>query len=305
MLSFDIRNSIEEIFAQMGSSVRIKRDVPLKDLTTIRVGGPVAYVVFAKDRESLMRLTSMLSSKSIPWRVIGKGSNILGQEKGFEGVLVLLEGEFIDYKVAKETLTAGAAISIPQLMAICLKEGLGGLEFLIGIPGTVGGAVKMNAGAFSMEIKDCLLSVECISPDGFEILSSSSIRFGYRESSISDSNIIISATFKITKTPVQEIRAKMKQYMERRRKTQPIAIGSMGSVFKNPPGDYAGRLIEQAGLKGTRIGGAYVSEKHANFILNDGTATSNDVWQLIGLVKSRVKEMTNITLDLEVHTLEA
>jgi len=304
LLNFDIKNSMEEILAQIGPSVRIKRDILLKDLTTIRVGGPVSYVIFVKDKETLIKLIFLLTSSSIPWRVIGKGSNILGQDKGFEGVLILLEGEFLSYKVSKESLTAGAAITLPQLMAICLREGLGGLEFLVGIPGTVGGSVKMNAGAFSMEVKDKLIEMEWISPKGAETIKTSSLNFGYRESNIPHQNVITYATFKVTNTPVNEIKAKMKYFMERRRSTQPVAIGSMGSVFKNPPGDYAGRLIQEAGLKGTRIGGAYVSEKHGNFILNDGTATSDDIWQLIRLIKSKVKELTDITLELEVHTLD-
>lgn len=295
-----LRRVVEEILKRIGEQgIQVSFSVTFKELTTIRVGGPPWAIFYVDHQKALIKLLQELKQASIPWVVVGKGSNLLASDEGFEGVVISLRGKLANLQINGSVLRTGAGLSLSLLMNKAIRYGLGGLEFLVGIPGTVGGAVRMNAGAFGREIKDLLMEVELCSSEGIHVRRVGELSFGYRYSSIPQDAVITNVSFLYEKSSPQQIREKMRTYIKRRRELQPVGY-SMGSVFKNPPGEYAGRLIELAGLKGKRIGGAFVSEKHANFILNDGTATSKEIMALIDLIRKTVQEKTGISLELEV-----
>ncbi len=284
--------------------VEVKYDLSFRDLTTIKVGGPIGATAFVREVESLHRLMERLEEHSIPWLVLGKGSNLLASDRGFDGVVLILTGQMASFRRDGTKLVVGAGLGLKRLMGRLIRERISGLEFLVGIPGTVGGAVAVNAGAFGKEIKDVLTQVELLSPQGIKSVEPSQLDFRYRGCSLPPKSVIIGSSFLVEPSSPEKIKRNMQLYMRRRLESQPIRWPSMGSVFKNPPGDYAGRLIEISGLKGKRIGGAFVSEVHANFILNDGTATCAHIVDLIEYIKEKVREKTGVTLELEVRTIE-
>jgi len=286
-------------------------DVSMAAYSTFKAGGPAAALVNIQDLVQLSALLEYCRSEEIPWRVIGRGSNILVTDSGFNGILFRLGGDFRTVQLENESestiITAGGGCLLADLLGWCRRNGLGGLEFLAGIPGGVGGAVRMNAGAFGHSIGEFLQVVSIIGADGVvEEKKADALILDYRCCTVEgydlDQAVILSVTLQLQEADGERVAKDMQNYMLQRKKNQPLASPSAGSFFKNPEGDYAGRLIEAAGLKGARVGGAMVSPVHANFIINDGgQATAADILELMHKVQEKVRKQTGIFLEPEVH----
>jgi UDP-N-acetylmuramate dehydrogenase len=288
---------------------KVMWDRPLARFTTLRVGGPAEAVVTADSAVELARLLQWLRANNIACHVIGNGSNILVPDEGLAGVVVMLgKGmaaiEIVGTKEEKILVQAGAGCRLGRLIASCAEQGISGLEFMVNIPGSVGGAIVMNAGCWGREIGDVLDAVTMLTPAG-ELLSRprAELNFSYRQWGGSKDTVIISGIFALAKGDPKEIRATCREYCRKRKGKQPQQMACAGSFFKNPPGQAAGRLIEEAGLKGRRVGGAMVSPLHANFIVNTGTATAADILALAQLVQNAVYDRSGIMLEPEVHIL--
>ncbi len=273
--------------------------------TTFRAGGNADIIVFPATTDSLINILKSAVSENIPYMVMGNGSNILVCDNGIRGIVIKTTSLESNIKVNDTTITCSAGASLSKLCLTALEHGLTGLEFAYGIPGTVGGAVYMNAGAYGGEIKDVLKSVTHINPDFCsEDVSADTLNLAYRTSFYAKNPdyIITDAVFELKKGDKAEIKAKMDELMGRRKDKQPLEFPSAGSTFKRPEGYYAGALIEQCGLKGYAVGGAQVSEKHAGFVINKN-GTASDILALIEYVKRTVKEKTGIELEPEVKII--
>jgi len=284
---------------------------PMHRLTTYKVGGPVEALWEARDLETLKKVIRYLSLEGIPYSVLGKGSNLLVKDDGIDGVMILLKGSLAAIKegVEKSLVWAGGGVHLTDLMSWCRQRGMSGLEFLTGIPGTVGGAVAMNAGAFGQEINERIKTLQFVLPGGSQVeMNRPELKFSYRRLHMEEGRLVTNTCFRLDRDTPEAVFEKMGGFLKTRKQTQPLEYPSAGSVFKNPPGapfstPGAGRLIEKAGLKGKRIGGAMVSEKHANFIVNDGGATAGDILMLMDLVRHKVKRMSGIDLEPEIRVL--
>ncbi|MCD6294537.1 MAG: UDP-N-acetylmuramate dehydrogenase [Deltaproteobacteria bacterium] len=284
---------------------------PMHQLTTYKVGGPVEALWEARDLETLKKVIRYLSLEGIPYGTLGKGSNLLVKDDGIDGVMILLKGSLavIKESAEKSLVWAGGGVHLTDLMRWCRQKGMSGLEFLAGIPGTAGGAVAMNAGAFGQKIDERIKALQFVLPGGTQIEKNrSELKFSYRRLHMEEGRLVTNTCFCLDRDTPEAVSEKMGGFLKTRKQTQPLEYPSAGSVFKNPPGapfstPGAGRLIEKAGLKGKRIGGAMVSEKHANFIVNDGGATAGDILMLIDLVCLEVKRMSGINLELEIRVL--
>lgn len=289
------------------SGLRVTFDCSMSRYTTFGVGGPAEAVYEAGDLEELRRVLVFVNSESIPFLVVGGGSNLVVRDGGLEGVVILLRKSLAGIeKIGTDGLTvlAGGGASLSELIGFCRKEGLGGLEFLIGIPGTVGGAVAMNAGAFGEEIGSKIEEIQAISPTGdLLVRNRSQIRFSYRSLDGIEGGVIVGVCFELERATQEDIVRRVAACLRKRKTTQPLEYPSAGSVFKNPPNSSAGRLIEEAGLKGKRIGGAMISSRHANFIINTGDASANDILALLELAREKVKESTGIELEPELRVV--
>jgi UDP-N-acetylmuramate dehydrogenase len=283
---------------------RVRRDAPSGEFTTYRVGGPFAVVVLVADDDALGMLAAVVSDAGVPVLVVGRGSNLLVADAGFPGVAVVLGDEFERIVVdgASATVLAGGSVSLPVLARRAAAEGVSRLEFYVGIPGSVGGAVRMNAGGHGRETREVLVDVDLLDlRDGSRSTQpAAAFDFGYRRSNLDDQTVVCSARFAGTRDSAEACGARIDEIVRWRREHQPGGANA-GSVFSNPPGDSAGRLIDAAGLKGLRVGGASVSEKHANFIVADSTATAGDVRNLLDEVRRRVRDATGIVLETEVR----
>ncbi len=272
---------------------------------TFRVGGRAEAICFPSELALLRQVVSYLSNSDIPYLVVGRGSNLLVRDGGIEGVVIILKGELTNILKDSgdgETLRAGGGATIGNLLSYCAGNGLSGLEFLAGIPGTMGGAVFMNAGAFGKELGEMVEEIAVVTRQGeTEVMDRSQLVFSYRQLSMAGGTVIYSVKLRLHRDTEAEIRDRILDHLKRRRESQPLDLPSAGSVFRNPPGDYAGRLIERAGLKGTRIGGAMISRKHANFIVNSGGARAEDILSLMDLARNRVRDMTGIELKPEIR----
>jgi UDP-N-acetylmuramate dehydrogenase len=277
-----------------------QKDVLLAHHTNWKVGGPAELFVHANDVSSLGELLKIIRDEGLPLFILGNGSNILVSDSGLEGITMRLGGEFTSMSVNDKKLMAGGGAPLGYVVRTALKASLEGLEFAIGIPGTVGGSVMTNAGAFSGSIAEVVAEVETVAPNG-EITRHSDIEDTYRAPLVPGNEIVTSAVFMLKSGPAVRIREIAESITERRKATQPWGMATAGSVFKNPPGDYAGRMIEECGLKGKSIGGARVSDMHANFITNDGTAKASDIKSLIDLARGEVKARFEIELELEIQ----
>jgi UDP-N-acetylmuramate dehydrogenase len=282
-------------------------DCSMDQMTTYRVGGKAEACCYPGEAAELSRLISCLVSESIPYVVVGKGSNLLVSDGGIKGAVIVLKDRLASVENIKgeDTLIlAGGGLTISGLLTYCSRNGLSGLEFMAGIPGTIGGAVFMNAGASGQEIGNLVHEVLVIGSDGRPaVLNSGDMKFSYRSASIPGGTVIYGVKLKLFNGEKNNIAERIADNLKRRKETQPLDFPSGGSVFKNPPDDYAGRLIEKAGLKGTRIGGAMISPKHGNFIVNTGGAKAGDILALMNLARSRVKEQTGIDLEPEIVVL--
>ncbi|EFK06898.1 UDP-N-acetylmuramate dehydrogenase [delta proteobacterium NaphS2] len=281
----------------------IRFNYPMHQRTTYQVGGPVEVLWEARDLLTLKEVIRYLSGESIPYHVLGKGSNLLVTDDGIDGVMILLKGSLATINKGPEDslIWAGGGLHLTDLMKWCRQKGMSGLEFMAGIPGTVGGAVVMNAGAFGHAIGEKVRNIQCVVPGGKEVLvNRSDLKFSYRRLHVQKNSAIINACLELSRSTPDKVSLKMGDFLKTRKETQPLDAPSAGSVFKNPPGDHAGRLIEKAGLKGRKIGDAMVSEKHANYILNKGNATAKDILSLMELVRFEVKRTSGIDLEPEI-----
>jgi UDP-N-acetylmuramate dehydrogenase len=273
--------------------------------TTWKIGGPADIYVPLRTQHQLKAAVLLLQEHSVPWITIGRGSNTLVTDKGIRGAVLKLEGDFDQLVMDGDVVRVGAGYSFIKLSVMVAKHGLTGLEFAGGIPGTVGGAVYMNAGAHGSDVARVLQKAELLLPNGeTTTFSNDEMNFSYRHSALqAEQAIVLSATFALQQGERKRIAADMASFKERRQRTQPWQQPCAGSVFRNPEGDHAARLIEVAGLKGTAVGGAQISPIHANFIVNTGGASARDVLDLIDLVQRTVIDRFGIRMHPEVLVL--
>lgn len=283
-----------------------RRNEPMNKHTSFKIGGNADAYIKVNNLSKLSAILKECQTSDVDYMILGNGSNLLVSDEGIRGAVIRLDGDFRKITLLDDTtIFCGAGATLAYLCKFVLNCGLTGLEFAWGIPGTVGGAVFMNAGAYDGEMKDVVHSVSHISPNG-EIgrIEKNNLNFGYRTSVYRSNNMIITGvTLKLKKGNPDEIRAKMDDYMSRRSTKQPLEYPSAGSVFKRPEGNFAGALIEQCGLKGKTCGDAQVSEKHAGFIINKSNATAKDVRDLIGEIQKTVSEKTGYKLECELIIL--
>lgn len=275
---------------------------PMYKHTTFRVGGEAGCLVRISDARQLMKLVPYLKMVEIPYFILGNGSNLLVGDKGYEGVILQIGSKMNTITVEDTRIVAGAGALLSQVAKFAWENGLTGLEFASGIPGTLGGGIVMNAGAYDGEMKQVVEQVTVMNEEG-EImeLDAQTMEFGYRTSIIKNRPfIVLKSVLKLQQGDRDEIRAKMEEFSIKRKEKQPLEYASAGSTFKRPEGYYAGKLIMDAGLRGYSIGGARVSEKHCGFVINDGRATAADVAEVIKEVQERVKDKFGVTLETEV-----
>ncbi len=282
--------------------IEFRENEPMKKHTTFKIGGNADFWVAPKTVEDTARICQFCKQSGTPLTVIGKGSNLLVSDYGIEGIVLSLNAlDSIKLK-SENTISCDAGAALTNLCNFAYASGLSGLEFAYGIPGSVGGAVYMNAGAYGGEIKDCIVSATVLTADGeIKAVPADKMQLGYRTSIFkTDGSIILSAEFALTAAQKGDIKAAMDDYMTRRRDKQPLEYPSAGSTFKRPQGNFAGSLIEKSGLKGFSIGDAEVSVKHAGFLINKGNATCSEVRSLIKSVQKTVKQLHGVELDPEV-----
>ena len=283
----------------MKKDIEVKNNISLKEFTTFKIGGSVDYFCQVKDKDEIIAAISLAKEKNLPVFVLGGGSNILFSDEGFRGMVIKIANSGIEIK--DSLMKAGAGASLAQAVSVAKEEGLTGLEWAFGIPGTVGGATYGNAGAFEKSFSDIIKSVEVfdIKEEKIKIFSNKDCAFSYRESFFKKNKnfIILSVEIVLEKGDKKEIENKMREFFDLKRESQPLSFPSAGSVFKNPSTLSAASLIEKCGLKGKQQGAAKISEKHSNFIVNLGGASAKDVLDLINLAKKEVK--TNFGVDLQ------
>ena len=276
----------------------------IRDYTTYKLEGKIKKVISPDNLEDLVNLLTHLKKNKVKNQVIGNGSNLIFL-KNYDGIIIKLD-KFNDLEIDDNIITVGAGYSLIKLALKTAKLGLSGLEFASGIPGTIGGAIYMNAGAYKKSMSDIVTEILVIDDNlKLKTINAKDLRFKYRHSLLKEKNYIcLSATMKLEKEKPEKILAIIKDRKERRKQTQPLNYPSAGSVFRNPKDDFAGRLIEELGLKGYKIGDAMISKKHANFIVNTNKAKGKDVKKLIELVQKEAKEKYNIDLILEQEYVE-
>lgn len=283
----------------------VKRDVPMAHHTTFKIGGPADLMIEPESVESFARLVKLCHLESVPMMVIGAGSNLLVSDKGIDGVVVKPSEAFDFVSVSGTEITCGSGTSLAKLAKHAQRAGLSGLEFASGIPGYVGGAIYMNAGAYGGEMKDVVMETTYVDEDGnVKTVKGDAHDFSYRHSIFcKEKKYIISAKLQLVPKNPEEIMKTMQELNARRKEKQPLEKASAGSTFKRPEGFFAGKLIEDAGLKGASVGSASVSEKHAGFVINNGGATCADVVALIQHVQSVVMEKFGVVLEPEVRVI--
>ena len=281
----------------------VRSDVPLGPLTTYKSGGPARYLVEAGDIGTLHAVAESGAAREMPVLILGRGSNIVVSDEGFPGLVIRLDGELREVGFDEGIVTAGGAAPLPRLARSAVDEGRVGLEFFVGIPGSVGGAVRQNAGCFGTETKDVLIRATLIDLIGGKVSTADSeaLDHSYRHSNIGPTQVVTGATFSAPVGDAAPSRDRLREITRWRRDHQPGGTLNAGSVFKNPDGETAGEIIDRLGLKGTRHGDVAVSEKHANFFVAGPDATSADVLALVGIVKDRVFEATGTILDPEIQ----
>lgn len=292
----------EQRLAGLMDRERIKKDEPMKKHVTFRVGGNADYFVTVKNADEIAAVINLCKEEKVPYFIMGNGSNLLVGDKGIRGVVIQIARDMNEIEVDGETITAMAGALLSKIAGAALNAGLTGLEFASGIPGTLGGAVVMNAGAYGGEMKDVLDMVRVLTPEG-EILElgKDALKLGYRTSVVAEKNyIVLDARIVLKKGDKEKIREYMEDLKGRRTSKQPLEYPSAGSTFKRPEGYFAGKLIDDAGLRGFALGGAQVSEKHCGFVINKDNATALEIIKLIEEVQKRVKENSGVALETEV-----
>ncbi|MDE2179728.1 MAG: UDP-N-acetylmuramate dehydrogenase [candidate division NC10 bacterium] len=282
----------------------ILTEEPLASHTYFRIGGPAEAMAFPADLGDLKLLLKMARDEAIPVLILGGGSNMLVLDGGVKGLVINLSRTFLELEVSGEQIRCGAGVRTSHLLAFSTMRGLMGFEGLTGVPGTVGGAIKGNAGTPLGAIIDRLDRLRLVDCSGEErVLSRDALGAGYRHTALPAGSVIVEACFTLQRGKSEEIRETMSRSLLKRNLTQPVEVRSAGCIFKNPPDDFAGRLVEYAGLKGLRRGGAQISEKHGNFIINLGGATAADVLWLIDRARAEVMVKTGVALELEIQVV--
>ncbi len=287
----------------------IRFNEPLRKYTSIQIGGPADALIFPSDIEEIKKIIRFAQEKRVPWMILGLGSNVLVKDGGIRGIVLRLNKTLQQLQKLDETetevvLQAEAGVPLPKLVEMCRQQGWSGMEGLYGIPGTIGGTLAMNAGTREMEMKDPLVEVQVLRPDGTtHTYPKNKLKYEYRSLGLPTKEVILSGKFLVKKSDPAEVQAKTLSYQKRRQETQPLEFPNVGSVFKNPEKGFAAQMIEELGLKGVRVGGARISTKHANFIINENRATARDVLILIGLIKDKVKETLQVRLELEAKVV--
>jgi UDP-N-acetylmuramate dehydrogenase len=302
MLMVNTAFAVDVLRQKFGDAVQ--ENVSLAPYTSARIGGPADVLVTVQSADELADAMQLIWEHELPYYILGGGSNVLVSDSGFRGVVVLDRAKEVRFEAGDQPqVWCEAGVIIANLAKRCASKGLAGLEWSATVPGTVGGAVYGNAGAFGGDMTDNLIWAEMLTKNGREKFTLEQMGYGYRTSVLKRgemNGIVLSALLKLKNSSKEEVSAKIEQFSERRKATQPPGA-SMGSMFKNPEGDFAGRLIESAGLKGTRIGNAEISTVHGNFFINHGETKAEDIRALIHLVQRTVKEKFNIHLELEVE----
>jgi len=307
-LHLTILEAMERVFQEVFED-RFAKNEPLARYTSARIGGPAEYFVNAQNVEDLVRAVKLARAHRLPYLILGGGSNVLVSDRGVHGLVILNRAKGVQFRHsgAWVTLRAESGATLSMLARQCVSRGLAGLEWAVNVPGTVGGAVFGNAGAHGGDIAGCLRTATILDPDGrIHTWMVDDLQYEYRNSLLArelragkEPRVVLAAEFALTPQPVDALEARVNAFVEHRKRTQPPGA-SIGSMFKNPPGDYAGRLIDAAGLKGTRIGDAEISPVHANFFINHGQARASDVKALIDLARTRVRELFSVELELEI-----
>lgn len=276
---------------------------PMEQYTSFRIGGPADLLITAYDANQIQKAYGLCREGNIPMMILGNGTNLLVSDRGIRGAVLRLDGSRCKPESKDGQLHCFAGITLKKLCLFARDSGLAGLEFAYGIPGTVGGAVYMNAGAYGGQTADVLFSAEALFPDGSRrVLPAADMKMGYRHSVFMESDAVVTAvTFCLASGEPSEIGVRMDEILKRRRDKQPLEYPSAGSFFKRPEGHYAGALIEKSGLKGFTVGGAQVSEKHAGFVINRGGATFADVCRLSDSIRERVMKDSGVMLEPEVR----
>ncbi|MBI2370340.1 MAG: UDP-N-acetylmuramate dehydrogenase [Deltaproteobacteria bacterium] len=287
---------------------RVLFDHPMRQYTTIKVGGPADAVLFPKDEEDLRHVLEYAARRGLPYFLVGEGANLLVKDKGIRGLVINLSEGFDQIAVRLEgeggIIEAGAGADLGRMMRVARDHGLTGLEFVAGLPASFGAALAMNAGVHEREMKDITRTVRIMERGGTTtVLPRAALQFQYRFLVLPSGAIIVGGELELGRDDPKAIRERESAYILKRKRTQPLAFPNAGCMFRNPPGDYAGRLIEEAGLKGTRVGGAKISELHANFIVNLGEARAEDVLALMELATEAVYRRTGVRLTPEVKVV--
>jgi UDP-N-acetylmuramate dehydrogenase len=279
-------------------------DVIMAGHTSLRVGGPVSCLLRPLNLAGLQTAVQVLNQNHYPYFILGRGTNLLVQDAGLKAVAISLEEGFSQLERIDAKVKAGAGLRLSRLLRFCLQQNLSGLEFIAGVPGSVGGALRMNAGTHAGEMADVCVAVHLVLTDGALVrLDRAKLLFSYRRLDLPPAAVVVGAEFLFTVSSREEIRQRIRSLLKVRKDKQPWRLPSAGSVFKNPPGDSAGRLIEAVGLKGVRIGDAQISPKHANFIVNRGQARARDILALIQLAQEKVSREFGVHLELEIEVV--
>jgi len=286
----------------MSVGLNIQENVPMRQFTSFRVGGSARFFVDIESVDAIIEAKNFAAQKEIPYFVLGRGSNVVVSDRGYEGLIIRVARGLSHFYFDDNLLVAGAGCPLARLARSSISHNLGGIHLLAGIPGTVGGAIYMNAGAYGEDVSQTLIQVKSLNASGSVVTRKNvDCEFSYRHSAFQTNNeIILEAMFELKPSPAEPLLAEMERVMTERRQKQPLEFPSAGSTFKRPATGFPGALIETAGLKGYKIGGAQVSEKHANFIINTGNATAQNIYDLSQFVIDRVKENSGVELMREV-----
>lgn len=297
------KEKYSKLLENLAGKENVKVDEPMKNHTSFKIGGPADFLVTPCSVESICEIIKLCNNEKLPIFIMGNGTNLLVSDKGIRGVVVKIYDNLNSCFVKEDYIEAYAGILLSKLSDIALENELAGLEFASGIPGTLGGAVAMNAGAYGGEMKDVVVETEFIDKSGnIKVIRGNEHQFGYRTSFIQkQSGIAVRTVIKLKKGDRASIKALIDDLTARRQDKQPLEMPSAGSVFKRPEGYFAGKLIEDCGLRGYSIGGAQVSEKHCGFIVNKGDATSKDILDLIRYIQKTVKDKFNVELQTEIR----
>jgi UDP-N-acetylmuramate dehydrogenase len=277
-------------------------DEPMAKYTWMKVGGPADFYIEPTDKDDLKAIVTYFHTHHYSWMILGRGSNVLVSDEGIRGAVINVEHALSKIYIEGGLVIAEAGVRLTKFVDFCIQNEFVGVEMLAGIPGTIGGAVAMNAGAHGGEIADHLVEVEVIRNGHTQQVKNENAQFTYRHSGF-DQDVVLSAAFKLQRGDKEPLSVKRRELILRRNETQPLEFPNLGSMFKNPPNTFAAKLIEQAGLKSKRVGDAQISEKHANFIINLGNAKAEDVVRLIDLVKRTVYQNSGVMLELEVKMI--